>query len=113
MAGKPPLAAAPKYFGQMWGWSQLSSWPAYRAGGQQPASGQVFYLSWNPAAIEGAVLVRVTATGPDGTELPTECTSSPCAITVYGQGDRPAQLEYLSGSGAVLARTQIQLIEAR
>jgi hypothetical protein len=34
MAGTPPLAAAPKYFGQMWGYSSLSAWPAIRTGAQ-------------------------------------------------------------------------------
>jgi hypothetical protein len=76
-------------------------------------NGVLFYLNWNRAAVPGAVAVRVTAMAPDGTDVPTECASSPCAITAYGQGDRPAKLEYLSGSGAVLARTQIQLMQTQ
>ena len=110
LAGTPPTGAAPKYFGQMWGFSELSSWPAIRLGGPQPAAGQVFYLNWNRTAVPGAVAVRVITTAPDGTDVSTQCASSPCAITVYRLGDRPAKLEYLSGSGAVLAGTQLQLM---
>jgi hypothetical protein len=113
MAGTPPTGAAPKYFGQMWGFSELSSWPAIRLGGPQLPAGQVFYVDWNRGAVPGASSVRVTTTAADGTDLSTECASSPCAITMYGQGDRLAKLEYLSGSGAVLASTQIQLMQTQ
>jgi hypothetical protein len=34
VSGTPPTAAAPKWFGQMWGYPGLSAWPAYRLGGQ-------------------------------------------------------------------------------
>jgi hypothetical protein len=34
VSGTPPGGAAPKWFGQMWGVSALSSWPATRLGGQ-------------------------------------------------------------------------------
>jgi hypothetical protein len=107
------MAAAPKWFGQMWGYPGLSAWPAYRLGGPQAPAGQVFYIALNLAAVPGAVTARVTTTAADGTDLPVECASSPCAITAYGQGDRPAKLEYLSYSGAVLARSQIQLMQAQ
>jgi len=33
--GSPPSGAAPKWFGQMWGISSLSAWPATRLGGAQ------------------------------------------------------------------------------
>jgi len=113
MAGTPPLAAAPKYFGQMWGYPSSSAWPAYRLGGPQPPTGQVFYINWNRTAVPGAAAVRVTTTATDGTDSYSNCAASPCAVTAYGQGDSPAKLEYLSGSGAVLASSQIQLTQAQ
>jgi hypothetical protein len=113
VAGTPPLGAAPKYFGQMWGFSALSAWPAYRVGGPQPAAAQAFYLNVNRSAVPGAVAVRVTSAAADGTNLYTDCAASPCAVTAYGQGDRPAKLEYLSSSGAVLASAQIQLTQTQ
>ncbi len=113
MTGTPPVGKAPKWFGQMAGFPGLSSWPAIRLGGPQPAVGQVFYIGLNFAAVPGAVTARVTTTAADGTDLPVECASSPCAVTAYGQGDRPAKLEYLSHSGAVLASSQIALTQAQ
>ena len=111
VSGTPPSGAAPKWFGQMWGYPGLSAWPAYRLGGPQAPVGQMFYVALNLAAVPGAVTARVTTTAADGTDLPVECTSSPCAITAYGQGDVPAKLEYLSQSGAVLASSQIQFTQ--
>ena len=113
ISGTPPLGSAPKWFGQMWGFPSLSAWPAYRLGGPQAAEGQVFYIGLNFAAVPGAVTARVTTTAEDGMDLPVECASSPCAVTAYGQGDRPAKLEYLSHSGAVLASSRIALTQAR
>jgi hypothetical protein len=113
VSGTPPTAAAPKWFGQMWGFPGLLAWPASRMGGPQAPTRQVFYINWNRAAVPGAVAVRVRTTAADGTDLPVECASSPCAITAYGQGDQPAKLEYLSGSGAVVASSQIQLTQAQ
>jgi hypothetical protein len=113
MTGAPPVGSAPKWFGQMAGFPALSAWPAYRLGGPQAPPGQVFYMALNLAAVPGAVTARVTTTAADGTDLPVECAASPCAITVYGQGDRPAKVEYLSRVGAVLASSRVQLTQAR
>jgi hypothetical protein len=35
MTGTPPVGQAPKWFGDVWGFSGLSAWPAVRVGGPQ------------------------------------------------------------------------------
>jgi hypothetical protein len=104
ISGTPPLGSAPKWFGQMWGISALSAWPAYRLSPLPPQTQQVFYVAFNLASVRNAVKVRVSTTMPSGQVLLTDCTSSPCAVTTqYPAGDHPVQLQYLSASGSVLA----------
>jgi hypothetical protein len=112
ISGVPPSGAAPKWFGQMWGISSLSSWPATRLGGAQPNGNRAFYIGFHLLTVPGAASIRVTATGPDGRESYTECTTSPCAVVVDGvPGARLVELQYLSPSGGVLAKSELPIIQ--
>jgi hypothetical protein len=112
ISGTPPLGAAPKWFGQEWGISSLSSWPATRLGGALLNGNRTFYLGFHLSTVPGAVSVQVVATGPDGQESYTKCNTSPCAVAVNGApGARLVELQYLSPSGAVLAKSELPVIQ--
>jgi hypothetical protein len=114
MTGTPPVGKAPKWFGQMWGFSALSAWPAYRLGGAQAGSGLRVYVGFDLKTVRGAVMLRVTTTSPSGAITQAECQSSPCAVeTGGGAGDRLMKLEYLSSSGQTLATTESPVIGGR
>lgn len=111
MTGTPPTGQAPKWFGQMWGFSGLSAWPAYRVGGPQPQIGARVYVGFDPATIRGAVSLRITSTAPNGAVWRTECATSPCVLNTDGTaGDQIMTLEYLSSSGKTLAVSDIPLV---
>jgi hypothetical protein len=113
ISGTPPLGAAPKWFGQMWGVSSLSAWPAIRLGGALPNGNRTFYLGFHLSTVPGAASIQVVATGPDGQVSNTECAASPCAVEVDGvPGARLVELQYLSPSGAVLAKGELPIVQA-
>ena len=113
ISGTPPLGAAPKWFGQMWGISSLASWPATRLGGALPNGNRTFYLGFHLSTVPGAASIQVVATGPDGQVSNTECAASPCAVVVNGApGARLVELQYLSPSGAVLAKSELPIIQS-
>jgi len=113
ISGTPPGGAAPKWFGQMWGISSLASWPATRLGGTEQNGNWAFYIGFHLSTVPGAASVQVVATGPDGEESYTACNTSPCAVVVNGApGARLVELQYLSPSGAVLARSELPVIQA-
>ena len=108
MTGAPPAGAA--WFGRLFGFDNLSAWPAYRVGGLQPSKPQRGYIGFNLGQIRGATKARVTVTAPSGSTTEVECATSPCAVTVDGrQGKHLIQLEYLSSAGLVLAITEIPM----
>jgi hypothetical protein len=108
MTGTPPAGAA--WFGRFFGFNNLSAWPAYRVGGLQPPSPQKGYISFNVAGVRGALKARAVITAPSGAVSQVECASSPCEVTMDSrQGKHLIQLQYLSGSGAVLATTEIPI----
>jgi hypothetical protein len=112
ISGTPPTGAAPKWFGQMFGVSSLSAWPAIRLGGAQPNGNRAFYIGFHLSTVPGAAGVQVVATGPDGQESYTACITSPCAVVVSGApGARLVELQYLSPSGAVLAKSELPVIQ--
>lgn len=114
MAGTPPAGQAPKWFGDVWGFSGLSAWPAVRIGGPQPASTRTAYVGFDLRGVQGAAKVGVATTAPDGTVSQVECSSSPCGVPAPGPpGDRLIQLQYLSGSGKVLATGAASLVPAQ
>ena len=56
--------------------------------------------------------MRVVTTAPSGEVFQTPCASSPCAVSIDSrQGDHILWLEYLSSNGAVLASTELPLIQ--
>ncbi len=113
ISGTPPLGAAPKWFGQEWGVSSLSSWPATRLGGALSNGNRTFYLGFHLSTVPGAASVEVVATGPDGEESHTACNTSPCAVVVNGApGARLVELQYLSPSGGVLAKSELPIIQS-
>ena len=93
MINVPPLAALGnatpwKYFGLFSGVTALSSWPGYRAGGVQPWAGEPVYIGANLPGVPGAAAIRVVTTAPTGATYTTDCSASPCAVTVdHRQGD--------------------------
>lgn len=108
MTGAAPLGNA--WFGMVFGFNNLSAWPAYRVGGLQPSSGKTLYAAFNLGRVRGAIRARLTATAPSGSTVQVECSSSPCAVTVDNrQGKYLIELQYLSGTGAVLATTEFPL----
>ena len=111
MNGTPPTGQGPKWFGQAFGVSALSSWPAYRAGGPQAQNGPRLYVGFDPGAVRGTVALRVTSTAPSGAISQIECSASPCVLDVNGTaGDQIVKLEYLSASGGVLAVSESPVI---
>ena len=92
MTGTPPIGQAPKWFGDVWGFSGLSAWPAVRVGGLQSSSTVTVYVGFNLRGVQGAAKVRVTTTAPDGTVSQVKCSSSPCGVPAPGKASLvPAQ----------------------
>jgi hypothetical protein len=113
MIGTPPLGQAPKWFGQAFGISALSAWPADRIGGPQLQPGPPGYVGFNLAGVPGAASARIAITTPDGQTSYTDCGPSPCFITGNsGQGSGQIRLEFLSNSGKVVARSELPVIQA-
>jgi hypothetical protein len=54
MTGTPPTGDTPKWFGQAFGVSALSAWPAYRIGGPQLQPGPPGYVGFNLAGVPDA-----------------------------------------------------------
>jgi hypothetical protein len=114
MIGTPPTGQAPKWFGQVWGYSGLSAWPAVRVGGLHPSSIRTAYVGFDLQGVQGAAKVGIATTAPDGTVSHVECTSSPCGVPAPGPpGDRSIQLQYLSATGKVLATGEASLVPAQ
>jgi hypothetical protein len=103
-----------KWFGMFFGIGAGSDWPAYRIGEAGRRIGRPIRVAFNMASVPGAAAVRVKAIAPDGEEIVTSCTSSPCTVTINDrQEDHIFQLEYLSAGGAVLASTALPFAEGR
>ena len=85
-----------------------AQWPAIRVGGVQPPRNQVVYVSFNPGIATSA---RIVLTEPAGNIVSTSCPASPCAVTVdRNQGSPWFTIQYLSGTNAVLAQTDPDLL---
>jgi hypothetical protein len=101
-----------KYFGMSFGIGAGSDWPAVRVGGPQSPGQRLVYMAFNMRSVSGAASVRVVTTAPSGEVFQTPCASSPCAVSIDSrQGDHILWLEYLSSNGAVLASTELPLIQ--
>ena len=110
MTGTPPLGQAPKWLGQAFGVSALSSWPALRIGGPQLQPGPPGYVGFNLSGVPGAAKARIAITTPDGQTSYTDCGASPCFITgENGQGSGQIRLEFLSASGKVVAQSELSI----
>lgn len=108
ITGLPPQGN--HWFGELFGFSNLSSWPSYRVESLEPATGRTFYVSFDLGSVNGAAKVRVRATAPTGEAVQTECTSSPCRVVMDGRQGRPfIELNYLSNTGTILARQKLPL----
>ena len=112
MSGVPWTNAWQKYFGMVFGFGASQGWPAYRVGLPPLRVRRPVRLGFQMPA--GAAAARVTATAPNGEVTTTVCASSPCEVSIDGlQGDHVFRLEYLSGTGAVLASSQLPLSQGR
>ena len=83
-------------------------WPAVRVGDVEPVQNRTVFLGFDMGSAASA---RILLTAPSGASSTVNCGSAPCAVTVDArQGDYWFQIEYLSGVGAVIARTDPDLI---
>ena len=97
-----------KWPGFFFGMGMAHQWPAVRQGGVTPVQNQTVYLGFH---LGSAASARITLTAPSGAVSTTTCGVSPCALSVDArQGDYWFQIEYLSGQGAVVAKTDPDLI---
>jgi hypothetical protein len=95
-----------RWFGEFFGFNNLSAWPAARMGRLPTANRRAKYVAFNLGQVQGAVGVRVKATSPNGEQTTVECSSSPCPVTVdIRQGRSLIEMQYLSGTGKTLATT--------
>jgi hypothetical protein len=107
MSGKPPTGQAHKWFGMFYGIGAGAAWPAYRIGGVRPSKRRAVRVGFNLGGVPGATAARIVATPPSGGAVQVSCASSPCTVDIDDrQGDHIFDVEYLSASGTVLARTK-------
>jgi hypothetical protein len=112
VTGDPMSDKWHKWFGMFFGIGAGSDWPAYRIGEARPRIGRPIRVAFNMAGVPGAAAVRVETIAPNGDVAETPCTSSPCTVTIdERQGDYIFRLEYLSAGGAVLATTQMPVVQ--
>jgi hypothetical protein len=98
------------WFGEFFGFNNLSAWPASRMGRIPTANRRAKYVAFNLGQVRGAVGVRVTATEPNGEQTSVECSASPCPVSVdIRQGRALIEMQYLSGTGKPLATTAFPL----
>jgi len=108
MSGTPPANQSSKAFGQAFGVSSLSNWPAIRLGGVAQPNNIGVSISFNLASVPNSTATAVTITAPDGVTNATLCTVSPCSATIDArQGAHLIEIDYVSGGGAVLARGDV------
>jgi hypothetical protein len=113
VTGTPPYGANPKWFGMSFGLNPTASWPAMRLGGALPPKNQKVNIGFKSDAVPGATHVKVSTTTPTGRVFDTECTGSPCQVTVdAGKGEHLFRLTYLSNDNTVLA-TQPAVVRSR
>jgi hypothetical protein len=96
-----------KYLGFAFGFGGSLSWPAARIIDPKAKMSQNVPVGFTMVGVPGAEKVRITVTEPTGTTRnPIVCTDSPCVVSVDPrQGDHLMKIEYLSGSGKVLSRS--------
>lgn len=94
-----------KYFGQMFGISDMAAWPTLRIGGPLPGTMAVLYVSGRIKDVPGAAMMQVTVTEPTGiVDAPVVCSSSPCAVSVNKTiGNPTIQISYLNLGGKALS----------
>jgi hypothetical protein len=112
MTGAPPVGQAPKYFGLFFGFSSLSSWPAYRVGGAKAQTGATLAVDTNLKPGGRAARVSMTVTAPNGERSTALCEDSRCAVPFDNrQGAHMLKMEYLSASGEPLEVVERPLVE--
>lgn len=88
------------------------AYPAYRLGGVKPPQEQSVDVDFDLSSVAGATQVRVTVTQPSGAAAQTVCSISPCSVAVDArQGAHWMQMEYLSVAGAVLSKSDPQVLQ--
>jgi hypothetical protein len=98
----------PKYFGMMFGMGGMYQWPAARLGGVAPPQPQQRVVSVNTELAPEAAQVRVIVTSPNSAKRTFTCSAaSSCTVEIdRRQGDHRFEVEYLSSTGAVIARSE-------
>ena len=112
LAGTP---AAPKWFGQYFGFGDYSAWPAVRLGGVAATTARQVYIGFSLPSVPSAAKAIAVVTAPDGATIATTCPVSPCMVTVP-RADAPGysvQLQYQSAGGAVLASSSRAVMESQ
>jgi hypothetical protein len=101
-----------KEFGSNSGAGRADTYLAYRLGGLRPPDNRPVRLSFNLATVPGATQVRVTVTQPSGVVTLTNCSTSPCSVTVdFRQGNHLMKLDYLTATGALASSGVQQLLK--
>ncbi len=98
-----------KWPGFFFGIGMAHQWPAARLGGVAPPKPRTVYISFNQSLGSSA---QITITAPSSAQSVVQCGNvSPCAVTVDDrQGAHWFQVQYLSGSGAVVAQSDPDLL---
>jgi len=101
-----------KYLGFLFGIGMSHQWPAVRIGGVQPSAPGKASIDFNLAGHGAATSARIRIVQPSGAILTVDCTSSPCQFSVdRRQGAHWYTIEFLSSTGAVIDRTDGELLK--
>ncbi len=92
-----------KWFGFFFGYGFGATWPAARVGGLSEASKSNVQINVRSLQLQGRRL-NIRTLYPDGTEIQTYCTESPCNVEVTtNRGNPIARYEYSNGQGLLLS----------
>lgn len=101
--------AGTKWPGFYWNIGNASQWPAIFGGGIPAATPQTAYVGFHFPT--GAVAAAMTDTAPNGSMAVTNCSSTPCSVTMdTSQGNHLLQVQYKNSGGAVTATGYAQPI---
>lgn len=107
-------ALSNKWLGFFFGYGGATAWPSARIGGVDQTPARTISIPLNLSSVPGSTQARLTVTAPTGVSVETLCTESPCTISVDDrQGNHQLRVDYLSGTGEVLAPGQTTLLAVR
>jgi len=100
-----------KWIGFLLGIGMAHQWPAVRIGGVKPPVPTTLSIPFDLAAVAGSASVQIKLTEPSSAVSSFRCSSSPCQVQVdRRQGSPWYEIVYLNPKGAVLKRSQPELL---